>query len=214
MSAFITFEGVEGSGKTTQIRLLAQRLQDRGVPVLTTREPGGCCIADAIRAVLLNPAHKEMSPRTELLLYAAARAQHVEEVIRPALAAGKVVLCDRFSDATIAYQGEGRGLDRELIDTLNGVAVEGLAPDLTILLDIPVEEGLRRAIERNDQDEMREDRFEQESLRFHQRVREGYLKRVADENRFFVVDAAGIASEVSSRIDRIVDHFLETKGKS
>lgn len=214
MSAFITFEGIEGSGKTTQIRLLAQRLQSRGVPALTTREPGGCPIADAIRAVLLNPDHKAMSPRAELLLYAAARAQHVEEVIRPALAAGKIVLCDRFSDATIAYQGEGRGLDRELIDTLNNVAVKGLTPDLTILLDMPVEEGLRRAIERNDRHEMKEGRFEQESLRFHERVRQGYLKRVEDEDHFFVVDALGSTAEVSARIDGIVDRCLGTREQS
>ncbi|MFO7983048.1 MAG: dTMP kinase [Desulfuromonadales bacterium] len=213
MSAFITFEGIEGSGKTTQIHLLAQRLQNRGVPVLTTREPGGCPIADAIRAVLLNPDHKAMSPRAELLLYAAARAQHVEEVIRPALAAGKIVLCDRFSAATIAYQGEGRGLDRELIDTLNSVAVKGLTPDLTILLDMPVEEGLRRAIERNDRHDMREGRFEQESLRFHERVRQGYLKLVEDENQFFVVDARGDTAEVSARIDRIVNRCLGTGEK-
>lgn len=213
MSAFITFEGIEGSGKTTQIHLLAQRLQNRGVPALTTREPGGCPIADAIRAVLLNPDHKAMSPRAELLLYAAARAQHVEEVIRPALAAGKIVLCDRFSAATIAYQGEGRGLDRELIDTLNSVAVKGLTPDLTILLDMPVEEGLRRAIERNDRHDMREGRFEQESLRFHERVRQGYLKLVEDENQFFVVDARGDTAEVSARIDRIVNRCLGTGEK-
>ncbi|NIQ93231.1 MAG: dTMP kinase, partial [Desulfuromonadales bacterium] len=202
-----------GSGKTTQIRLLAERLHNRGIPVLSTREPGGCRIADAIRSVLLDSEHLAMSASTELLLYAAARAQHVEEIIRPALAAGKVVLCDRFSDATIAYQGEGRGLDLALIDTLNGVAAQGLTPDLTVLLDMPVEEGLRRAIERNNQqEEVREDRFEQESLRFHQRVREGYLKLVERDDRFFVVDARGGTDEVASRIDRVVAPFLGTRG--
>lgn len=214
MSAFITFEGIEGSGKTTQIRLLAERLQSRGFPVLQTREPGGCRIADAIRGVLLDPDHKAMSSRAELLLYAAARAQHVEEIIRPALASGRVVLCDRFCDATIAYQGEGRGLDRGLIDTLNDVAAEGLTPDMTVLLDMPVEEGLHRAVERNDRQEIREDRFEQESLRFHERVRQGYLKLVAAENRFFVVDARGSTAEVAERIDRVVDPCLGTRRRT
>ncbi len=182
--------------------------------MLSTREPGGCPIADAVRGVLLDPAHEAMSPRAELLLYAAARAQHVEEVIRPALAAGKVVLCDRFSDATRAYQGEGRGLDRTLIDTLDEVAAEGLKPDLTILLDMPAEEGLRRALERNGQLQSREGRFEQESLRFHERVRQGYLDLAAREDRFVVVDARGSAEEVAARIDRVIDPFLGRRERS
>lgn len=209
MPTFITFEGVEGSGKSTQIHLLADRLRSAGQEVLVTREPGGCPIADAIRRLLLDPGHSAMSPHTELLLYAAARAQHVEEIVRPALGAGKIVLCDRFSDATFAYQGEGRGLDRQTIMDLNQMATQGLRPDLTLLLDIPVAEGLARAIDRNDQQEgMREDRFEQESLQFHQKVRDGYLKLAAAEERFRIVDARGTQPQVAERIDQIVGPFL------
>lgn len=209
MSSFITFEGVEGSGKSTQIRLLADKLERAGHKVLLTREPGGCPIADAIRQVLLDPKHRNMSPRAELLLYAAARAQHVEEIIRPALANGSIVLCDRFSDATLAYQGEGRGLDCGTIKTLNTMAAQDLKPDLTLLLDMPVEMGLTRAVNRNSQQTgAREDRFELESLQFHQRVRDGYLKLATAEDRFVIVDAQGTQPDVAARIERVVEDFL------
>src|SRR5512137_721176 len=141
MAFFITFEGIEGSGKTTQIRTLAEQLETRGYRVLTTREPGGCPIADAMRAILLDPGNQALLPRAELLLYAAARAQHVEQVIRPALTSGTVVLCDRFADATTAYQGGGRRLEAGLVAQLNAIATAGLTPDLTLLLDCPVELG-------------------------------------------------------------------------
>ena len=202
MGFFITFEGIEGCGKTTQLQRLAAALTAAGQAVLVTREPGGCAIADALRAVLLDSANQAMAPTTELLLYAAARAQHVAEVIRPALAEGRIVLCDRFSDATLAYQGYGRGLDRELIRELNRVATGGLVPDLTVLLDFPAEEGLARARQRNaGSSGPDEGRFEAESLAFHRRVREGYLALATAAPRFRIVDARGDQETVAARID-------------
>ncbi|MDW7643516.1 MAG: dTMP kinase [Desulfuromonadales bacterium] len=201
MNLFITFEGIEGCGKTTQLRLLARNLAAQGVDVVTTREPGGCPIADAIRQILLDPGNQALVPRSELLLYAAARAQHVDEVIRPALQAGKTVLCDRFTDATCAYQGYGRGLDKTLIHRLNELAAAETCPDLTILLDMPAEEGLQRAQSRNTVQTLEhEGRFEQESLTFHRRVRQGYLELAHRQNRFLVIDALGSQETVASRI--------------
>ena len=209
MAFFITLEGVEGSGKSTQIRILAEHLQARGVRVLTTREPGGCPVADAIRAILLDPANRQLVPRAELLLYAAARAQHIEEVIRPALQAGVTVLCDRFADATTAYQGGGRNLDASLVAQLNAVATAGLRPDLTLLLDFPAELGLTRARHRNAcLAQLHEGRFELEELAFHQRVRAAYLTLAAAEERFRVIDASGAPAQVSSRLLAAVDTFL------
>jgi dTMP kinase len=214
MSLFITFEGVEGSGKSTQIRLLHQHLLESGIPVLLTREPGGCPIADAIRAILLDPANQEMTARTELLLYAAARAQHVEQLIRPALAAGTTVLCDRFIDATTAYQGGGRGLDAGLIGELNAVATGGLTPDLTLLLDFSAEEGVERARRRNLQGNLLDEgRFELETFDFHRRVRQGYLELAAREGRFQVIDASGSAAQVAARIAAVVDHFTAHRSR-
>ncbi|ACM20506.1 thymidylate kinase [Geotalea daltonii FRC-32] len=191
MGCFITFEGIEGCGKTTQIKLLEQHLAEKGFKVLLTREPGGCPIADQIRAILLDAANSAMTPSAELLLYAAARAQHVEEVIKPALADDCIVLCDRFTDATVAYQGYGRGLDLDSIGYLNQLATSGLKPQLTILLDCPVEVGLKRALARINgiSAGAREERFELESTLFHQKVRNGYLKLAENEKgRFLIVD--------------------------
>lgn len=190
MGLFITFEGVEGCGKSTQVRLLTQCLAARGHEILTTREPGGCPIADKIRSILLDAANSEMTSDTELLLYAAARAQHVSQVIRPALLSGKTVLCDRFTDATLAYQGYGRKLDSSLVVELNRIATSGLAPDITVLIDCPVEIGLERAMDRiNKAKGLREERFELESLTFHESVRTGYLTLAAAEpERFLVID--------------------------
>ncbi len=188
MGFFITFEGIEGCGKSTQLRLAAERLTAAGHGVVVTREPGGCPIADAIRAILLDAGNSTMVPMTELLLYGAARAQHVAEVVEPALAAGKIVLCDRFTDSTLAYQGYGRKLDRELIARLNTLAAGNIRPDLTIVLDCPVEMGLARAMARiNTSDTAREERFEQESLLFHERIRDGFLSLATAEPRRFVV---------------------------
>lgn len=211
MALFITFEGIEGSGKTTQLRTLAERLRQRGMRVRTTREPGGCPIADAVRDILLHPANSALVPRAELLLYAAARAQHVDEVILPALKGGETVLCDRFTDATVAYQGHGRGLDMPLIAELNTLAAGDLVADLTLLLDMPAEDGLRRARRRGATTQgNREDRFEQESLEFHRRIREGYLAIARREPRVRIVDARGSEAEVAARIDAAVNAFLET----
>lgn len=196
---FITFEGIEGCGKSTQIALLAAALQQAGQRVLLTREPGGCPIANQIRSVLLDAANTALVPMAELMLYAAARAQHLAEVIRPALSDGAIVLCDRFSDATRAYQSFGRGLDRQTIETLNDLACNGISPDLTLLLDCPVEVGLGRARQRIESTSgPREERFELESLAFHQRVRDGYLQLAAEEpDRFVIVDATGQPDQVA-----------------
>ncbi len=212
MAFFITFEGIEGCGKSTQVGLLAKRLIGCRMPVLTTREPGGCPIADAVRQILLDPANTALVPRAELLLYAAARAQHVSEVVVPALQQGSIVICDRFTDATLAYQGFGRGLDIELILTLNQVATGGVQPDLTLLLDMPPDEGLKRAIQRNITSALgHEERFEKEALEFHEKVRNGYLQLARQDARFCVIDAHGDIDTVADRINRAVDKFIATR---
>lgn len=209
MSYFITFEGIEGCGKTTQLRHLQRHLENQGFDVVATREPGGCTIADGIRSLLLNPDNTIMAPHTELLLYSAARAQHVVEVIRPALQAGKVVLCDRFTDATTIYQGIGRKVDAEQLETINGFATQGLLPDLTLLLDYPARDGLQRARRRNRANNLgAEGRFEMESLAFHEKIRQGYLDLARRQDRFCIVDAVGDELRVAERIAGAVDRFL------
>jgi dTMP kinase len=206
MACFITFEGIEGCGKTTQMKLLCRHLAEKGLPVVTTREPGGCAIADQIRSILLDADNRGMVPLAELLLYAAARAQHVSEIIRPALDAGKIVLCDRFTDATLAYQGYGRQLDRSLIGKLNSLATDRVRPDLTVLIDCPAETGLHRAISRIEATTgAREERFELESIEFHRRVREGYLKIAAkDPDRFIVIHGDRSVADVEISITSAV----------
>ncbi|MBF0626428.1 MAG: dTMP kinase [Magnetococcales bacterium] len=198
---FITFEGGEGAGKTTQLRLLGERLQRRGLTPCLTREPGGCPLAERIRGLLVGGTGTDapMTPETELLLMVAARAQHVAEVIRPALARGDWVLCDRFNDSTLAYQGHGRGLDRDWIAHLIRQATGGLQPDRTYLLDLDPRVGLARSRG----GAMDEARFEGEGLAFHQRVREGFLDlaRRAPE-RFRVQEAAAALEAVAERIWR------------
>lgn len=207
MGLFITFEGGEGSGKSTQIRLLAERLAKRGIGVVTTREPGGCPISDRIRAILLDADSREMTSTAELLLYAAARAQHVAQILSPALKSEKVVLCDRYCDATVAYQGHGRGLDLHLIRTLNDIATGGLYPDLTILIDCPVEVGLGRAlgrIRKTAATEQREERFEMEDFSFHNAVRAGYASLAAAEpGRIVTVDGTAAIADVAAAIETI-----------
>lgn len=207
---FITFEGIEGCGKSTQINLLAAHLQQQGHQVLLTREPGGCPIADQIRGLLLDAGNRAMVPMTELMLYAAARAQHLAEVVQPALDSGTLVLCDRFSDATRAYQAFGRGIDRQTMESLNDLACNGLAPDLTLLLDCPVEVGLTRARQRiAGSSGPREERFELESLHFHQRVRDGYLQLATEEpSRFVVITAAASQDQVAKAVLQAVLHRL------
>jgi len=210
MGFFITYEGIEGCGKSTQVRLLSEALSREGIPCTATREPGGTSIGSKIREILLNPDHKGIAPEAELLLYAADRAQHVIETIRPALNSGKVVICDRFTDATVAYQGFGRGLDASLISRLNEIASQGLKPGLTILLDCPAEIGIKRALERNSKNShIRDDRFEQEAMEFHNMVRRGYLAIAKDEpQRVKVVDAQKDIQSMHGEIWGIVDAFL------
>lgn len=205
MSLFITFEGPEGSGKTTQIALLADRLSGQGHDVLATREPGGTAIGDRVRTLLLDAAHHEMHATTEVLLFSAARAQHVNQVIRPHLARGGVVLCDRYADSTLAYQGYGRQLDLPTLRIITAFATGGLWPDLTIYLDLPVELGLQRkqggyAEEWN--------RMEQQALEFHARVRTGYLDMAhAEPRRWLVIDAAQPVEPIQATIVRKVLDF-------
>ncbi len=203
---FITFEGVEGSGKTTQIDLLANALEAKGLQVVKTQEPGGTKIGAMIRKILLDPKNKEIGPMTELMLYGASRAQHIKEVILPAIKEGKIVLCDRFSDSTIAYQGYGRSLSLEIIEKLDIIATEGLKPSLTILLDINPEKGLFRAKKRiEENNSLKEGRIEQEGFSFHKRVREGFLKLAEEESdRIKVIGADLPVEEIHKKVIEIV----------
>lgn len=192
---FITFEGGEGCGKSTQQRLLARRLEAAGLTVRTLREPGGTVVGEAVRSVLLDPEHSGLDATAEVLLYEAARAQLIAEVIEPALAAGEIVLCDRYFDSSTAYQGHARGLPLAQIEQLNRIATGGLMPDRTLLLDIDAVLGIQRATSRG------ADRLEGEDIAFHERVRAGFL-RIAAENpdRVHVVDASGSLEDVAARI--------------
>ncbi len=187
---FITFEGIEGCGKTTQAKRLTDRLTGSAVPAILTLEPGGTRIGQDIRMILLDTQNQHLSPLAELLLYAADRAQHVDEVMKPALAAGKWVVCDRFFDATMAYQGYARGQDISLIRSLNDKAASGIRPHMTFLVDCPVEVGLERALRRNRiMQQEGQARFEKEKMEFHEAVRQGYLAIAGqDPERFVVVD--------------------------
>ena len=202
---FITLEGGEGAGKSTQLQTVARSLTAAGIPFLTTREPGGTSRAEAIRGLLLSPGEREpMASETELLLMFAARAQHVKQRIEPALAAGTWVLCDRFTDATRAYQGGGRGLDLSQIDALAAWVHGGCWPDLTLLLDVPAAQGLARAEKRS-----AKDRIEQEALAFFERVRAHYLAQAAAEpERFRVIDAAPAEAAVTAQVTAAVEAFL------
>ena len=210
MSLFITFEGVEGSGKTTQIQRLKRYLVQKGIPCKVTREPGGSPIAEKIRKILLNPDHGEMVPLSELLLYEAARAQHVMEVIEPFLKKGGVVLCDRFIDATFAYQGYARRIDLKWIERLNQLSSHGIKPDVTFLLDCPSDVGLKRALKRNRTlKQEKEGRFEKEKIQFHQRVRKGYLALAEKEpHRVKVINTRQGPDKVFDKIRKIIDQLL------
>ncbi len=211
---FITLEGIEGSGKTTQIQRIAQWLATAGFDCLTTREPGGTPIGSQIRSVLLHPENGELAPTAEMLLYVADRVQHLETVIRPALAAGKVVVCDRYFDATLVYQGYARGLDRNMILQLHRLACQELMPDFTLLLDLAPEIGLERAWRRIQADgaHARESRFETEALAFHQRVRDGYLDLARQApRRFGIIDAALDATAVGEQIDAALSAFVKQR---
>ena len=208
---FITFEGIEGCGKTTQVKLLAEELLRMGRHVTLTREPGGCAIADKIRAILLDAQNTNITPLTELLLYAAARSQHLNDTVRPALDAGEIVICDRFTDATIAYQGYGRGLSLDLIEQLNTLATNSLKPGMTVLMDCPVEVGLGRALSRiNSTRGPKEERFELESCQFHEKVRAGYRALALGEpDRFTIIDADRPIAEIASGVAKVVTARLQ-----
>jgi dTMP kinase len=198
---FVTFEGIEGSGKSTQIGLVREFLEEKECPCLMTKEPGGVGLGEGIKMVVLDRIDLRIDPLAELFLFAADRVQHVTEVLRPALEEGRVVLCDRFTDATVAYQGYGRGVDVRLVEQVNRWATGGLIPDLTILLDCPVEVSMVRA--------QGMDRFEREGYEFHQRVREGYLQIARDEpQRVKVVSGEGDERNVLGEILRILSALL------
>lgn len=206
---FITFEGIEGAGKTTQIKKLRRRIEELGRKALVTREPGGPPLSEGIRELLLSPAYRNMDPVAELLLYLASRAQHVRETIAPAVAAGEVVLCDRFGESTIAYQGAGRGLEERVVRELHALASGGLTPDLTIVLDVRAEEGLQRARRRGARD-----RIELESIEFHERVRQGYLRLAQSEpERILVVDGEAEPDAIAGTIWRAASKRIAASGK-
>jgi len=209
---FISFEGIEGSGKTTNIRHAVGFLRDKGHDCVITREPGGTRIGEKIRAILLDPSNKEMDPLTELLLYTADRSQHIKELIAPFLSAGKTVVCDRYYDATVVYQGYARGLDTGLILRLHRLLFEDLKPDITLLLDLPPEIGLSRAwkqIDQGDRDRV-ETRFEEETLSFHKKVRSGYLEMARLEpERFRIIDASQEPDQVRKEITRTLSEEID-----
>ncbi|MCL4298190.1 MAG: dTMP kinase [Anaerolineae bacterium] len=209
MSLFITFEGPDGSGKSTQINLVVEHLSRRGYRVLCTREPGGTAIGNQIRQVLHDVNNTEMSARAEILLYSASRAQLVEQVILPHLAQGGIVLCDRYADSTYAYQGYGRQLDFETLRMITHFATQGLTPDLTIYLDLPVEEGLRRKSAANVTGEGEWNRMDQLELAFHQRVRAGYLEMAQKEpERWLIVNASAPVDQINQIICRRLEQVL------
>lgn len=205
---FITFEGIEGCGKTTQMNLLSDYLKKEGVSVLKTREPGGTKIGEKIREILLNPDNKKMSKETEMLLYGASRTQHIEEIIRPALKSGKIVLCDRYADSTLAYQGFGRNMGVSFIKKACPLSLGTIQPELTILLDLDVKTGLERIKNRIHGN----DRIEKEKIAFHNKVRKGYLKLAkTSRGRIKIVKADKEIDEIQKEIKDIVIKKLRSK---
>ncbi len=208
---FITFEGIDGSGKSTQLRLLSSFLRNRGCDVVVTREPGGTPLGLRLRAALLD-SQEQVDPLTELLVFAADRAQHVRRLLRPSLEAGKIVISDRYADATVAYQGAGRGFSPELIEEIVRLATEGLKPDLTLLFDLPVSECSNRTGRRSN-DKQKADRLDSEDAEFHSRVREAYLRIAAEEpERVKLIDSSGTLDKTQLRVREIVVSFLESRG--
>ena len=208
---FITFEGIDGSGKSTQLRLLANYLKDVGCEVLLTREPGGTPVGVRLRGALLD-AHEEVDPLTELLVFAADRAQHVRRVLRPAIAAGKVIISDRYADATVAYQGAGRGFSPDLIAEIVQLATEGLKSDLTVLFDLSVEDSIARTSRRANA-KNKGDRLDAEASDFHVRVRNAYLEIArAEPERVKIVETNRPAEETHQRVKQIVVPFLKSRG--
>jgi len=208
---FITFEGIDGSGKSTQLRLLANYLKEAGGEVVLTREPGGTPVGVRLRGALLD-AHEEVDPLTELLVFAADRAQHVRRVLRPAIEAGQVIISDRYADATVAYQGAGRGFSPELIAEIVQLATEGLKPDLTVLFDLSVEESTARTSRRSD-GKHKGDRLDEEASDFHVRVRDAYLELArAEPERVKVVETNRPVEETHKRVKEIIVPFLKSRG--
>ena len=208
---FITLEGIEGSGKTTQIKYIAEYLEAGGYDCIVTREPGATVIGGKIRSILLDPSSKQMNAMTELLLYMADRVQHVREIITPALGDGKMVLCDRFYDATVVYQGIARGIGIDTVNALHKLLLDGIQPDITFLLDLPTEEGLARAWRQieNGSRTGDESRFERETLRFHEKVRIGYLEIARGEpDRFRIIDAMKDVKTVCNDIKNMLAELL------
>jgi len=212
MIRFITFEGGDGTGKTTQLKALESHLTARGKSCIVTREPGATSLGKLIRQILLEVREQTIASPTELFLYLADRAQHIREIVGPAIEQGKIVLCDRYTDSTLAYQGYGRGIDHGLLRRLNDMASQGIRPDLTFLFDCPVELGLSRTAQRQFQTApggKREDRFEREKIEFHERVRAGFLALArAEPDRFWVIDASRSVQEISEEIKTVVDRRL------
>lgn len=207
---FVTLEGIEGVGKTTSMRFLAEHLHQQNVPVLITREPGGTPLADDIRHFLLSEHEEEVLPETELLLLFAARAQHISNVIRPALKAGKLVICDRFTDTSYAYQGAGRGIAKEKIAMLEHVVQEGLKPDMTILFDAPIDVGLARIQARE-----KTDRFESETKNFFHKCRQGYLALAeAEKERFVIINAEQTREQLQLELVEILKPAIEKTVKT
>ena len=210
---FITFEGPEGSGKTTHIDLLSEHLEERGYPMLATREPGGTSIGNRIRAILLDSQNMAMLPASEALLFSAARAQIVNQVIRPHLARGHIVICDRYADSTLAYQGYGHGLDLGMLHTITAFATGGLKPDLTVYLDIDVEEGLRRKLAAHEAGNAEWNRIDRQEAAFHRQVRAGYLKMAAEEpDRWSLIDATQSVEVIQISIRARVEAMLAARG--
>jgi dTMP kinase len=202
---FITLEGIEGSGKTTQIRHLKTYFESRGYRCLVTREPGGTVIGEKIRSIVLNPQNRDLVPPAELLLYMADRAQHIHSLIQPALAGGRIVLCDRYFDATLVYQGFARGLDIRLIENLHALLFDDLKPNVTLLLDLSPRIGLARAWKQLDDGSRAggESRFEEEAVAFHEKVRSGYLELARLEpERFRIIDASRDEQQVKTEIEK------------
>ncbi|MDN5276038.1 MAG: dTMP kinase [Clostridiales bacterium] len=205
---FITFEGPDGAGKTTQVKLLERHLRQKGYDVLVTREPGGTPVGEEIRKILLNRSYKDMDAVTEMYLYAASRAQHVRRVIKPALDEGKIVLCDRFVDSSIAYQGFGRGLGMDVVESVNRYALGGIVPDLTLFLNVQPNDALTRGRIRSKE----LDRLESEELEFHRRVYQGFLAlQKKYPERIKEVDASRSVDEVFHQVWRLVEHLLSCK---
>ena len=211
----ITLEGLDGSGKSTQLALEAERLRKNGFRVTTTREPGGTALGQRIREIVLHAARDGVTPLAELALMFAARAQHMEQLILPALRGGDLVLCDRFTDSSVAYQGYGRGVPLELIQGLENWLCQEVRPDLTVILEIDTDTGARRTGDRNRAASESATRFEQEGTEFFERVRQGYRKIATQEpDRVRVVDGRGSIAEVHERVHQAVDEFLRTTGVS